>query len=178
VYVCVRVSVRVYVCACVRVFVCVCVCACVCMCVCVCLCVFVCVRVSTCVLTSLTPPEVPLPSPLSPPPSWCCLKCLSPEGCVCAQGRWPKATVTNFRNASKTCASIPQDTAKHYRRELVVFCQGCWCFTDFQHNKGTIVALELITTPKINTYGTASGSREGCAVQLPVKKLQSMLNDY
>jgi len=29
-----------------------------------------------CVLTSLTPTEVPPPS-LSPPPSWCCLKCVS-----------------------------------------------------------------------------------------------------
>jgi len=32
-----------------------------------------------CVLTSLTPTEV-LPSPPSPPPSWCCLKFVSPEG--------------------------------------------------------------------------------------------------
>ena len=55
-----------------------------------------------CVLTSLTPTEVP-PSPPPPPPSWCCLKCVSPEGCVRAQGRWPKPTMTNWGNASKTC---------------------------------------------------------------------------
>jgi len=67
-----------------------------------------------CVLTSLTPTEV-LPSPPSPPPSWCCLKCVSPEGCVRAQGRRNEPTMTNFGNASKTCASIPQDTAEHNR---------------------------------------------------------------
>ena len=38
-----------------------------------------------CVLTPLTPTEVP-PSPPPPPPSWCCLKCVSPEGCVHENG--------------------------------------------------------------------------------------------
>jgi len=94
-----------------------------------------------CVLTSLTSTEVP-PSPPSPPPSWCCLKCVSPEGCVRARGRRPKPMMTNWRNASKTCAGIPQDAAEHNRRELVAFCQGCWHFTDFRHNKGTIAALD------------------------------------
>jgi len=77
-----------------------------------------------CVLTSLTPTEVP-PLPPSPPPSWCCLKCVSSECCVRAQGRRPEPTMTNRGNVSKTCASIPQDTAEHNRRELVAFCQGC-----------------------------------------------------
>jgi len=54
-----------------------------------------------CALTSLTPTEV-LPSPPSPPPSWCCLKCVSPEVCVSAQGRRPEPTMTNWGNASKT----------------------------------------------------------------------------
>ena len=53
--------------------------------------------------------------------------------------------MTNWDNASKTCASIPQDTAEHNRRELVAFCQGCWHSTDFRYNKGTIAALELMT---------------------------------
>jgi len=109
-----------------------------------------------CVLTSLTPTEVPPPPP-SPPPSWCCLKCVSSEGCVRAQGQRPEPTMTNWGNASKTCASIPQDTAEHNRRELVAFCQGCWHFTDFQHNKGTIAALELMTKIKIDAHRTASG---------------------
>jgi len=76
-----------------------------------------------CVLTSLTPTEV-LPPPPSPPPSWCCLQCVSSEGCVRAQGRRPEPMMTNWGNASKTCASIPQDTAKHNRRKLVASCQG------------------------------------------------------
>jgi hypothetical protein len=67
--------------------------------------------------------------------------------------------MTNWGNASKACASIPQDTAEHYRRELVAFCQGCWHFTDFQHNKETIAALELITKLKIIAYRTASGTQ-------------------
>jgi len=71
-----------------------------------------------CVLTSLTPTEVP-PSPPSLPKSWCCLKCVSPEGYARAQRWWPEPTMTNWGNASKTCASIPQDTDEHNRRELV-----------------------------------------------------------
>ena len=71
-----------------------------------------------CVLKSLTPTEVP-PSAPSPPPSWCCLKFPSP------QGRWPEPTMTNWGNASETCARIWQDTAMHNRREVVAFCQGC-----------------------------------------------------
>jgi len=111
-----------------------------------------------CVLTSLTPSEVP-PSPPSPPPSWCCLKCVLAEGCVRARGRRPEPTMMNCGNASKTCASIPQDTAEYNRRELVAFCQGCWPFTDFRHNKGTIAALELTTKTKINAHRTASGTQ-------------------
>jgi len=55
--------------------------------------------------------------------------------------------------------SIPQDTAEHNRRELVAFCQGCWHFTDFRHNKGTIAALELKTKIKIDAHRTASGTQ-------------------
>jgi len=62
-------------------------------------------------------------------------------------------------NASKTCASIPQDTAEHNRRELVAFCQGCWHFTDFRHNKGTIAALRLMNKLKIDAHRTASGTQ-------------------
>ena len=67
--------------------------------------------------------------------------------------------MTSWGNASKTCASISQDTAEHNRRELVAFCQGCWHFTDFRHNKGTIAALELMTKLKIDAYRTASGTQ-------------------
>jgi len=111
-----------------------------------------------CVLTSLIPTEVP-PSPPSPPPSWCCFKCVSPEGYVRAQGRRPKPMIMNWGNVSKTCASIPQDKAEHNRRELVAFCQGCWHFADFRHNKGTIAALEMMTKLKIDAHRTASGTQ-------------------
>jgi len=67
--------------------------------------------------------------------------------------------MTNWGNASKTCASIPQDTAEHNRRELVAFCQGCWHFTDFRHNQGPIAALELMTKLKISAHRTASGTQ-------------------
>jgi len=69
-----------------------------------------------CVLTSLTPTQVP-PSPPSPPPSWCCLKCPSPEGSVGAQRRRPEATITNRGNASETCTEILQDTAEYNRQD-------------------------------------------------------------
>jgi len=67
--------------------------------------------------------------------------------------------MTNWGNASKTCASIPQDTADHNRRELVAFCQGCWHFTEIWHNKRTIAALELMTKLKIDAHRTASGTQ-------------------
>jgi len=69
--------------------------------------------------------------------------------------------MTNRGNASKTCTNIPQDTAEHNRRELVAFCQGCWHFTDFRHNKGTIAALELMTNLrlKIDAFRPASGTQ-------------------
>jgi len=102
-----------------------------------------------CVLTSFTPTEVP-PSPLSPTPSWCCLKCLSPVGWVWAPGRRPEPTRTTWGNASKNCASLPQDIAKHNKRELAAFCQGCWRFTEFRRNTGIISALELMTKLKID----------------------------
>jgi len=67
--------------------------------------------------------------------------------------------MTNWGNASKTCASIPQDTAEHNRRELFAFCQGCWHFIDSWHNKGTIAALELTTKLKIDAHRTTSGTQ-------------------
>jgi len=67
--------------------------------------------------------------------------------------------MTNWGNASKICASIPQDTAEHKRQELVAFCQGCWHFTEFRHNKGTIAALELMTKLKVDAYRTASSTQ-------------------
>jgi len=131
-----------------------------------------------CVLTSLTPTEVP-PSPPSPPPSWCCLKCVSQgclQGCVCARGRRPEPTMSNWGNASKTCASIPQDTAEHNRRELVALCQGCWHFTGFWHNKATIAALELTTSSKSTHTEPLVARRAGCVVHSPVKRSQSTLS--
>jgi len=67
--------------------------------------------------------------------------------------------MTNWGNVSKTCASILQDTTEHNRRELVAFCQGCWHFTDFRHNKGTIAALELMTKLTIDANRTTSGTQ-------------------
>jgi len=75
-----------------------------------------------CVLTSLAATGVP-PFPPSPPPSRCCLKYPLLEGCVGAQRRRPEPTMTNWGNASKTCASILQNATEHIRRELVAFCQ-------------------------------------------------------
>ena len=89
-----------------------------------------------------------------------------------APGQWhePTLMMTTRSNASKTCAGIPQVAAKHNRRELVAFCQGCWHFTDFRHNQGTIAALELMTKPKIDAYRISSGTQAGCVAHSPVKK--------
>jgi len=113
-----------------------------------------------CVLTSLTPPEV-LTSPLPPPPSWYCLEHLSPEGYMGAQGWRPEPTMMNWGYASKNCASIPQarDTAEHNRQELVVFCHGCWRFTDFQHHRRTIAALDQMIKLKLDACRTDGGTQ-------------------
>ena len=67
--------------------------------------------------------------------------------------------MTDWGIVSKTRASIQQDTAEYNRRDLVAFCQGCWHFTDLRHNKEIIAALEIMTTPKIDAYRTASGTQ-------------------
>ena len=77
--------------------------------------------------------------------------------------------MSNWGNASKTCASIPQYTAEHNRRELVNLCQGCWHLTDFRHNKGTIEAPELMT--KIDAHRTASGTQGRLRGKLTSQKI-------
>ena len=67
--------------------------------------------------------------------------------------------MTDWGIVSKTCASIQQDTAEYNRRDLVAFCQGCWHFTAFRHNKETIPALELMTKFKIGAHRTARGTQ-------------------
>jgi len=57
--------------------------------------------------------------------------------------------------ASKTRASLPQATVEQNRRELVFFCQQCWQFTNFRHNKGEIVILPVMVRLLIDTYRTA-----------------------
>ena len=54
---------------------------------------------------------------------------------------------------------VSRRTQPSTTRELVAFCRGCWHFTDFQHNKGTIAALELLTKFKIDAHKTASGTQ-------------------
>jgi len=58
-------------------------------------------------------------------------------------------------NASKTRASLPQATVEQSRQELVTFCQQCWQFTNFRHNKGKIGILPLMVRLLIDTYMTA-----------------------
>ena len=58
-------------------------------------------------------------------------------------------------DASKTRASLPQETVEQDRRELVAFCQQCWQFTNFRHNKGEIGILPLMVRLLIDTYRTA-----------------------
>ena len=77
------------------------------------------------VLTSLTPTEV-LPSPPSPPRSWCCLECPSLKGCVGAQRRRPELTMTNCEQdlckypaghsraqETRACCLLPRVLALH-----------------------------------------------------------------
>jgi len=83
--------------------------------------------------------------------------------------------VQNWGSASKTCASIPQDTTKHNKRELVAICQGCWHFADFWRNKetiaSTIAALKTTTKLKIDAYRTASGTQGRLRVVLTSQEI-------
>ena len=84
--------------------------------------------------------------------------------------------MANWGNASKTCESIPQDAAEHNRRELVSFCQGCWYFTDFRDNKGTIAALELMTKLKIDAHRTQDRLRGALTSQKIAKYVEHCIN--
>jgi len=110
-----------------------------------------------CVLTSAALPSTGLSSPLHAPftPS-------TPGSQVpgvaspCSPLHQVRGGVFPSRgNASKTWASLPQATVEQNRRELVTFCQQCWQFTNFRHNKGEIGILPLMVRLLIDTYRTA-----------------------
>jgi len=52
-------------------------------------------------------------------------------------------------------ATLPQATVGQNRQDLVAFCQQCWQFTIFRHNKGEIGILPLMVRLLIYTYKTA-----------------------
>ena len=80
-------------------------------------------------------------------------------------------------NASKTRASLPNATVEQNRQELVAFCQQCWQFTDFRHNKGEIGILPLMVRLLIDTYRTAEhqpGRLRGELTSQEIKKYVAM----
>jgi len=62
---------------------------------------------------------------------------------------------SNKGNVSKTQANLPQATVEQNRRDLVAFCQQCWWFKNFRHNKGEIGILHLMVKLLIETPRTA-----------------------
>jgi len=80
-------------------------------------------------------------------------------------------------NASKTRASLPQATVEQNRRELVAFCQQCWQFTNFRHNKDDIGILSLMVRLLIETYRTVEnqpGRLRGKLNSQEIKKYVAM----
>jgi len=80
-------------------------------------------------------------------------------------------------NASKKWASLPQVTVEQNRQELVAFCQQCWQFTNFRHNKGEIGILPLMVKLLIDTYRTAElepGRLKGELTRQEIKKYVAM----
>jgi len=75
-------------------------------------------------------------------------------------------------NASKTRASLPQATVEQNRRELVAFCQQCWQFTNFRHNKGEIGILPLMVRLLIETYRTAEHQPGRLRAQLTSQEIK------
>ena len=72
---------------------------------------------------------------------------------------------------------LPQATDEQKRQELVAFCQQCWQFTNFWHNKGEIGILPLIARLLIDTNRTAEhqpGHLRGELTSQEVKKYVAM----
>jgi len=76
-------------------------------------------------------------------------------------------------NASKTRASLPQATVEQNRQELVTFCQQCWQFTNFRHNKGEIGILPLMVRLLIDTYRTAEHQPCRLRGELPSQEIKN-----
>jgi len=135
-------------------------------------------KTSVC-LTSAALPSTSLSSPLHAPftPS-------TPDSQVpgvdspCSPLHQVRGCISPSRgNASKTRASLPQATVERNRRELVAFCQQCWQFTNFRHNKGEIGILPLMVRLLLDTYRTAEhqpGRLRGELTSRGIKKYVAM----
>jgi len=113
-----------------------------------------------CVLTSATLPSTSPSSPLHTPftPSTPGSE-MPGVNSPCSLLNQVRGEVSPSRgNATKTRASLPQVTVEQNRRELVAFCQQCWQFTNFRHNKGEIGILPLMVRLLIDTYSTEDTS--------------------
>jgi len=92
-----------------------------------------------CVLTSAALPSTSPSSPVHAP----CIPGSQVPGVdsPCSPLHQVQGGVSPSRgNASKTRASLSQATVEQNRRELVAFCQQCWQFTNFRHNKGEMAS--------------------------------------
>ena len=93
---------------------------------------------------------------------WCFL--VLPQMCLARRLRLRTRTAVQayddeLGQCEQDLCVFPAGHSEHNIRELVAFYQGCWHFKDFQHNKGTIAALELMTKLKIDAHRTASGTQ-------------------
>jgi len=59
------------------------------------------------------------------------------------------------------------------RQDFVAFCQECWQFTNFRHDKGEIGILPLIVRLLIDTHGTV-GHLSGELTSQEIKKYVAM----
>jgi len=83
----------------------------------------------------------------------------------------------SWGNASKTRANLPEANVEQNRRDLVAFCQQCWQFTNFRHNKGEIGILPLMVRLLIDIYRTAEhqpGRLRGELTSQEIKKYVAM----
>jgi len=107
-----------------------------------------------CVLTSAAFPSTSLSSPLRAPftPSTPGSQ-LPGVNSPCSPLHQVRGGVSPSRgNASKTQASLPQATVDQNRRELVAFCQQCWQFMNFRHNKGEIGIVRTVKSYDLARY--------------------------
>jgi len=132
-----------------------------------------------CVLTSAALPSISPSSPLHAPfaPSTPVSQVPGADSLCSPLNQVRGGVIPSRGNASNTRACLPQATVEQNRQELVAFCQQCWPFANFWHNKDEMGILPLMVKLLIGTYRTAENQLDrlrGKLTSQEIKKYVAM----